>query len=107
MAKRMSVTVTGTAASAAIPLDDNSSSPHNVSLWVQVGSGDTYTIQCTPDNVQATGYDPDTGLWIDHSDATGLTVNCAVGLAFPATAVRLKQTAGSSDSVFTVIQQGV
>lgn len=103
MAKRMSVTVTGTAASAAIPLDLNSNSPHNVSLWVVPGAGCTYTIQCTSDPT-STGA-PST--WLNHSDATALTTNCAVGLAFPATAVRVNQTAGAALTTFTVIQQGI
>ena len=107
MAKRMSASVTGVAASAVIPLDLNSNSPHNVSLWVDVGAGCTYTIQCTSDNVQATGYSAASGVWIDHSDATGLTTDCAVGLAFPATAVRLNQTVGAAASVLTVLQQGI
>lgn len=103
MAKRMSVTVTGVAASAAIPLDLNSNSPFNTSLWVKVGAGCTYTIQCTSDPTSTST----PAVWIDHSDATALTVDCAVGLAFPATAVRLNQTAGAAASVFTVIQQGI
>lgn len=107
MAKRMSVTVTGVADSAPIPLDLNSSAPFNVDLWVDVGAGCTYTIQVTCDNTQASGYDPSTGFWIDHISATGLTVDCAVALAFPATAVRLHQTVGATASVFTVLQQGV
>lgn len=107
MAKRMSVTVTGVAASAAVPLDLNSNSPHNVSLWVVPGAGCTYTIQCTSDNVQASGYVASSGTWINHSDATALTTNCAVGLNFPATAVRVNQTVGAALTTFTVIQQGI
>lgn len=107
MAKRMSVTVTGVAVSAPIPLDLNSSAPFNTSLWVDVGAGCTYTIQCTSDNVQADNYVAASGVWIDHSDATGLTVDCAVGLAFPATAVRLNQTVGAAASTLTILQQGV
>lgn len=107
MAKRMSATVTGVAVSAPIPLDLNSSAPFNVSLWVDVGAGCTYTIQCTSDDVQAPGYVAASGVWIDHVSATGLTVDCAVAQAFPVTAVRLNQTVGAAASTFTILQQGI
>lgn len=107
MAKRIEATVVGTADSGVIPLDLNSCSPFNTSLWVNVGAGCTYTIQFTSDDVQAAGYTAGSGWWLDHPSATGLTDDCAVALAFPATAVRLHQTAGASASEFVVLQQGL
>lgn len=107
MAKRMSVTVTGVAVSAPIPLDLNSSAPFNTSLWVDVGAGCTYTIQCTSDDVQASGYVPASGVWVDIPTAIGLTADCAIAISLPSTAVRLNQTVGAAGSVFTVLQQGI
>ena len=107
MARRIQATVVGTADSGVIPLDLNSSAPYNVSLWVDVGAGCTYTIQFTSDDVQAAGYSAASGWWLDHPSASGLTVDCAVALAFPATAVRLHQTAGAAASSFVVLQQGL
>jgi len=61
----------------------------------------------TCDDIQAAGYSAASGFWVDHPSATGLTTDCAVSIAYPATAVRVNQTVGAADSYFTVIQQGV
>lgn len=102
MAKPSRVTVTGVAASAAIPVDYQCSAPFNIGLFVDVGAGCTYTIQFTCDDLASA---PTT--WYSHPDATSLTVDCAVQLVAPVTAVRLNQTVGAAASVFTVIQQGI
>ncbi len=107
MAKPNKVKVTGVADSNPIGLDYQTGSPFNVSVWVDVGAGCTYTIQMTCDDIQASGYSAGSGFWIDHPSATGLTVDCAVSISYPATAVRMKQTVGAEDSYFTVIQQGI
>lgn len=107
MAKPSKITVTGVAASDVVALDYQTSAPFNVSLWVDVGAGCTYTIQLTCDDVQAAGYSAGSGFWVDHPSATGLTVDCAVAVAYPVTAVRVNQTVGAAASYFTVIQQGV
>lgn len=107
MAKPTRQVVTGTAAGEPIGLDYQTAAPFNASLWVDVGAGCTYTIQLTCDDIQAAGYSAGSGFWFDHPSATALTVDCAVLLAYPVTAVRLNQTAGAAASTFTVIQQGV
>ena len=107
MSKPTMQVVTGTTAGTPIGLDYQTVAPFNVSCWVDVGSGCTYTIQLTCDNIQAAGYSAASGFWVDHPSATALTVDCAVSVAYPVTAVRLNQTAGSAASTFTVIQQGV
>jgi hypothetical protein len=107
MAKPSKLTVTGVTTSSVVPLDYQTSAPFNVSLWVQRGTGCTYSIQLTCDDVQAAGYTPSSGFWVDHPSATGLTTDCAVSIAYPATGVRVNQTVGAAASYFTVIQQGV
>lgn len=107
MAKPSKQTVTGVATSDVFALDYQTDAPFNVSLWVQRGSDCTYTIQLTCDNVQAAGYSAASGFWVDHPSATGLTVDCAVAVAYPVTAVRMNQTVGAETSYFTVIQQGI
>ena len=107
MAKPTSQTVTGVTTSTPVGLDYQTGAPFNVSLGVDVGSGCTYTIQLTCDNIQAVGYSAASGFWVDHPSATGLTVDCAVSVAYPVTAVRVNQTVGAAASIFTVIQQGV
>lgn len=107
MAKPTKVTVTGVANSSPIGLDYQTGAPFNVSLWVDVGAGCTYTIQLTCDDINAAGYSAASGFWVAHPDATNLTQDCAVAIAYPATAVRLVQSVGAAASYFTVIQQGL
>jgi hypothetical protein len=106
MAKPVRISVTGVAVSNPVPLSTLAGSPFNVTLGVYGGAGCTYTIQFTLDDVFASNYDPSTGTWIDHPDATGETGNTAVMLVSPVTAVRLNQTAGATASTFFVCQSG-
>jgi hypothetical protein len=106
MAKPVRNTVTGIATSNPVPLSTLAGSPFNVTLGVYGGSGCTYTIQFTLDDVFAPGYDPATGKWIDHPDATAQTGDTVVMLVAPVTAVRLNQTAGATASTFFVCQSG-
>lgn len=107
MAKPVQQIVQGVSVSGVVGLDYQTTAPFNVSLWVEVGDGCTYTIELTCDNIQDPEYDPSAGFWLPHPDATDLTVDCAVAIAFPATAARLNQTVGAENSSFTVIQQGL
>jgi hypothetical protein len=86
---------------------DNYISPFNVGLGALIVSGTpTYTIQFTFDDVFAPGYDPATGNWFNHPDATSITINSANNIAFPCTAVQLNVSV-AGEVEFVVIQAGV
>jgi hypothetical protein len=106
MGRPVQTSVTGVAASDPVALSTIIDPPFQVTLAAKGGAGCTYTIQFTLDNVQSSSYNPSTGTWIDHPDATSQTGNCAVMLVSPVTAVRLNQTVGSNTTVFYVCQSG-
>lgn len=106
MAKPIQVTVTGVATSSVIEYNYMGESLASANLTVIGGSGCTYTIQYTMDNVQASGYDPSTGTWIDCPVATSQTGNTSVTLWVPVRGLRLNQTIGAATSTFIVLQSG-
>lgn len=89
-----------------IPLD-NFVSPFNTTLSVTVTGTANYTVQYTFDNVQAAGWTPGTGNWVDHPSLTTQTATKDSNLAYPAVAVRIVQNSGSGSVRFTVIQAGI
>jgi len=95
----------GTLNGNPIPLD-YFANPNNITLSVLVTGTATYTVQYTFDLVQASDWTAATGNWVDHPSLTAQTATKDSNLAYPATAVRIKQTAGSGSVRFTVIQAG-
>jgi len=89
-----------------IPLDVFVS-PFNTSLGVTVTGTVNYTVQYTFDNVQATGWTPGTGNWVDHPSLTAQTTTKDSNLAYPAVAVRIVLNSGTGSVRFTVIQAGI
>jgi len=86
---------------------DYFANPNNITLSVLVTGTATYTVQYTFDLVnQIAGYTPATGNWVDHPSLTAQTATKDSNIAYPATAVRINQTAGSGSVRFTVIQAG-
>ena len=99
------ITQSGAGDSNPIPLDYRRGE-FEVSLIVDVLSGaPTYTVQVTGDDVQADGYDPLSGNWLDHSYLAALTASDSGNLDFPATAARLSVT-GTGDARLTLIHGG-
>lgn len=96
----------GTLNGNPIPLD-YFANPNNITLSVLVTGAATYTVQYTFDLINQTpGWTPSTGNWVDHPSLTSQTTTKDSNLAYPATAVRINQTAGSGSVRFTVIQAG-
>lgn len=89
-----------------IPLDVFIS-PFNTSLSVTVTGTVNYTVQYTFDDVQASGWTPASGSWVDHPSLTSKTASLDSNLAYPATAVRIALNSGNGSVRFTVIQAGI
>ena len=96
----------GALTSNPIPLDVFVS-PFNTTLSVTVTGTVNYTVQYTFDNVQATGYTPASGNWVDHPSLTTQTASKDSNLAYPAVAVRIVLNSGTGSVRFTVIQAGL
>lgn len=99
-----SVSVTGVAASAWMPLNQ-ATNASTVGVYVYTGAGATVTVQITADNVFDPAVTPvvlDTGI----AALIGATVNTVAALLIPATAIRLNQTVGATLSKLTVVLPG-
>jgi len=100
-----SVSVTGTADSAALPLDSLTDG-YGDGLYLSVGSGCTASVQVTPDNI----FDPTvTPNWYACNVAalTAATAGLSSGaLLQAARAVRIHQTAGAAASTLKVVVRG-
>lgn len=102
----ITVSVTGAGVSNPLP-QDHYISPFNIGFGVTVSGTVTYSVQHTFDDVFAAGYNPATGTWFNHPDATGLTANVDGNYAFPVTAIRLSVGAGTGTATLTTIQAGL
>ncbi len=97
--------VTGVAASTAVPLDIYCPT-FNVGLYAVVSGTVTYTVQATGDDVFDSTVTP---TWFSVSIAAmvGATANQSGNLTQPARAVRINQTAGTGTTTLTVVQQSL
>jgi len=100
-----SVSVTGVAASAWLPLDAGTVGT-NFGLYLTPGAGATVTVQVTPDNVLDASVTP-VAFAIPVATLVGATVNIAAALPLGALAVRMNQTAGATTSRLQVVTQGI
>lgn len=98
-------TQTGVGATPPQPLD-TFSTPFNVTVAMVLSGAATYSLQYTLDNVLLPGYNPATGNWFPHPDATAITTTNVVNFAFPVTAFRVVITSGSGAVNLTAIQAG-
>lgn len=98
------VSVTGVAASVALPLD-----PYTVGapegLFLDVGAGCTVSVEATPDNV----FDPTVtpGWFALPAPLAGATADQAVALGFAVKALRLNQTVGANTTTLKVVSRGI
>jgi len=83
----------GPATGVPIPLDLYLN-PFNVSLQVTITGAPTYTVEFTNDDVYSPTYNPASGNWTALAGMTAATANANATLISPATAVRIRQTAG-------------
>ena len=100
-----SVSVTGVAASAWLPLDAGTVGT-NHGLYFTPGSGATVTVQVTPDDV----FDPTvtpTAYAIPVAALVAATTAQAAALPLGAKAIRMNQTVGVSTSTLKVVTQGI
>ncbi len=97
-------TVTGVGSSNPYPVDTYIS-PSNMGLAVIVSGTITYKVQYTFDDVFASNYVAASGNWFDHPTLTGST-SANSNIAYPVTAIRLTNTAGTGTATLTIIQAG-
>lgn len=104
----MTATTSGVSTSNVIPFDYLRNG-FSVGIGCVVTGTVTYTIQHTFDNVQSPTYTPASGTWFNHDDAAlvNATANANGNFAFPITAARVNQTAGSGSVSVKFIQAGL
>jgi hypothetical protein len=105
MAKPVSITVTGVAASAAIPLD-RKINPFWVGIYVRLSATATYNVEGTLDDIYAAGWTEASGNWFSLPGFNALTVATANLLDFPVTAIRLNVTASTGTATLQALQAG-
>jgi len=83
-------------------------SPFNIGFGIAITGTVSFTVQHTFDDVNAAGYNPATGTWYNHPDVTAKIANIDGNYAFPVTAVRLVNDAGTTGTTTgTFIQAGL
>jgi hypothetical protein len=86
---------------------DYFANPNETTISVLVTGTATYTVQYTFDLVnQTSDWTPATGNWVNHPTLTAQTATKDANLAYPVTAIRIQQTAGSGSVRLTAIQSG-
>jgi len=100
-----SVTVTGVAISAWLPLDLGSVGP-NAGIFLDMGAACTGTVEVTADDIFNPAVVP-IAYASGVATLTGATTDVAAALNYPARAVRLNQSAGAALSRLTVVQKGI
>lgn len=98
----VTVSITGVAASAPIPMDDYQN-PFNVGFGVKATGTVTYNVEHTFDNVFDSTVSP---TWFQNSTVTAQTTSKDGNYAFGVKAIRLNVTAGTGTATLTVIQSG-
>lgn len=99
------ITQTGVGASAPLRVSDNAR-PFELGLFAVIdGTVADYNIEYTGDNVQAPGYDPDTGNWFSTS-IDGASASAVGKLDTPCTALRINVVTGTGSVELTVVQSG-
>ncbi len=74
-------------------------------LTFSQGASLTCTVQITGDNLQRTGYTPNTGNWNSHDNLVNITSSANGNLEYPVTGIRLNVTAWVSGSVTLSVVQ--
>jgi hypothetical protein len=98
------LTVTGVGSSNPYAVDTYIS-PNNMGMAVIVSGTITYKVQYTFDNIYANNYVPASGNWFDHPTLAG-SASANSNIAYPVTAIRLTNTAGTGTATLTIIQAG-
>lgn len=102
----VSVDAVGAVASVPVPLD-RYIADFKVSLDLEIVSGAiNATVQYTFDDVFASGYNPATGSWFDHTDITAAIAKANGTLVSPCTAVRVVN-ADTGTARLRVFQAGI
>lgn len=97
--------VTGVGSSTPAPMDTYIS-PFNVGVGIKVTGTVTYTVQHTFDDVFAADFNAATATWYNHPTLTG-SASLDGNYAFPVTAIRVINSAGSGTTQLTAIQAGL
>ena len=93
-------TQTGTGAGRAVNLDYRQN-PFNVGIGCVVSGTVTYSVEHTFEDFSSIGAST---VWMLNANINGTTATAATNYAFPVTAVRLNNTAGSGSVAITIIQ---
>lgn len=99
------VSVTGVAASAWLPIDHYTSG-YGDGIYLDLGAGATASVEVTPDNVFDPAVTPK-AYACGVATLTGATTDVCAMLPLAAVAVRLNQTAGATTSILKVVVRGV
>ncbi len=102
--RSITLTSTGTAVSAAAPMDIYQT-PFNVGLGVSVTGTVVVKVQHTFGDILNTA--AASLIWYDHPTLTGLAANADGNYSFPVTAIRLNQASGSGVVTLIITQAGM
>jgi len=102
----ITLAATGVSSSSVAPMNVNTS-PFNVGFGVTVSGTITYKVQHTFDDVWSSTFNPATANWFDHPTITGLSAAADGNYAFPVTAIRLTNTAGTGTATMRLLQAGI
>ena len=102
--RTITLTSTGTAVSAAAPMDIHQS-PFNVGMGLVISGTVNVKVQHTFGDILNTAAASLT--WFDHPTMTALTASADGNYAFPVTAIRLNQASGSGTATLTIAQAGM
>ena len=83
--------LTATGVSEPVPMNLYTS-PFNIGLCVIISGTVSYTVQHTFDDPFASGFDPATATWFNHTDLTSQSTSQDGNYAFPVRAIRLNAT---------------
>ena len=99
----ISVTVTGVAVSAPIPMD-YTATQFSVGIGCVISATATYTVEHTFDDIWSPSFVAASATWLPNSGLTAKTANSDGNYAFPVRAIRLNVAASTGSVTMNVIQ---
>lgn len=82
--------------------------PCNIDVTVNPGTGCTYTVQYTLDDVFNNSFNPASANWLSHPDGINQSTALTVQFVTPVTGIRVNQsTYGSGSTTVVILQAGL
>lgn len=82
--------------------------PFNIDVTVNPGTGCTYSVQYTLDDVFASNFSATSATWFNHPDATNATTTATIQFVSPVTGIQVNQsTYGSGATTVVILQAGI